>query len=884
MRPIRLEFQAFGPYKGKEVVDFEQLSSQGLFLICGETGSGKTMILDAITYALYGKSSGNLREKMDSLRCRQSEWGVDTYVKFEFETDHQIYCFERRLECKRKNLSEKQNAFVKNDKGVFEPLFENCRKDDMDKKAQELIGLDYNQFRQVIILPQGQFEKLLTANSDEKEKVLVSIFGVDKWQEIAGCFYARVENKRKELTRAKEKIDHKLEEEECSSVEEFAGQIRELEQELKQIKEQYETENQEEKLKELQKEKEVWQQFDELHKLEQKVKELEDRQEDISCREERLIAAKKADKLKPVIDRVLMAEQERKKRETELGRQQDALKAAELRENEAKKTWEELDKQKDEMEKQKTRVGIYKEKRSYYESLEELQANLKKAEKELKTAEKNQEKARLAEEREKEILGEVSKRYISLDKEHRELLERYLTNIAGSLAEKLEEGEPCPVCGSTVHPNPAQLERGDVSKEMVDQKKELADEVYLELQKQQQKLEEVAADVAEKQKEAGQKKSAAELAQKEVDIARRQLLEGINTSRELEEKIRDTAEKIENYEKALETAQMDWRGKTEKLASVRTALEQAGLELKNSETEHRRCGEELEKSLENSGFGDVASARDAMLSSQDLEHIQTEISDYKSDRKNYTNQCKEKKDELAHVREPDIESCNQQIQDITERKERYLQLCAGKEQELSRKKKKQKEIGKIAERIEAEWNQVESDSAFAKSLRGDTGIGLQRYVLGILFSSVIVAANKMLEKVHGGRYRLYRTDEKAQGSNKKGLELYVHDSFDLSGGEGRSVKTLSGGEKFLVSLALSIGLSTIAQHSGVRLEAMFIDEGFGSLDQNSIEDAMDVLLGIQRANGMVGIISHVQVLKDNIPAKLEIIKSREGSRIRHIVG
>lgn len=193
-------------------------------------------------------------------------------------------------------------------------------------------------------------------------------------------------------------------------------------------------------------------------------------------------------------------------------------------------------------------------------------------------------------------------------------------------------------------------------------------------------------------------------------------------------------------------------------------------------------------------------------------------------------------------------------------------------------------MNKLSEAYKASWTQAETDWALAKNLRGDTGIGLQRYVLGVMFSSVIAAANKMLEKVHGGRYRLFRSDEKGQGSNKKGLELKVFDSFSREGDEGRSVKTLSGGEKFLVSLALSIGMSTVAQKSGTHLDAMFVDEGFGSLDQNSIEDALEVLASIQKANAAVGIISHVQVLQDHIPTKLEIKKSRDGSKIVTNIG
>ena len=242
MRPISVEFQAFGPYREKEIVDFEELSSKGLFLICGETGSGKTMILDAITYALYGKSSGSQREDLQSARCKHSQWGIDTVVDFKFEVKGKIYRFERRLECKRSNLSLKMNAYVINDEGIFEPLFENCKDVDMRKKAQELIGLDYDKFRQVILLPQGQFEKLLTADSSEKEQVLVNIFGVDKWKRIAECLYARAEERRNALRKTKELLQNKLADEECNTVDEYVESIECMQKNLEELSESYELE------------------------------------------------------------------------------------------------------------------------------------------------------------------------------------------------------------------------------------------------------------------------------------------------------------------------------------------------------------------------------------------------------------------------------------------------------------------------------------------------------------------------------------------------------------------------------------------------------------------------------------------------------------------
>lgn len=283
-------------------------------------------------------------------------------------------------------------------------------------------------------------------------------------------------------------------------------------------------------------------------------------------------------------------------------------------------------------------------------------------------------------------------------------------------------------------------------------------------------------------------------------------------------------------------------------------------------------------------FVDLEHVQKSLLAPEKAGAMRESLANYQAQMRHVSSEITKAKAELEGKQEPDVMVCRAKLNEIVAAKEQYISEMTKQKLALSQKEEKYKKLKGMSAEYESSWSQVETDWALAKNLRGDTGIGLQRYVLGVMFSSVIAAANQMLEKVHGGRYRLFRSDEKSQGSNKKGLELKVFDSFSKEGDEGRSVKTLSGGEKFLVSLALSIGMSTIAQRSGTHLDAMFVDEGFGSLDQNSIEDALGVLASIQKANGTVGIISHVQVLQDNIPTKLEIKKTKQGSHIVMNVG
>ena len=185
-------------------------------------------------------------------------------------------------------------------------------------------------------------------------------------------------------------------------------------------------------------------------------------------------------------------------------------------------------------------------------------------------------------------------------------------------------------------------------------------------------------------------------------------------------------------------------------------------------------------------------------------------------------------------------------------------------------------LEKRSEKYAVARQKVDGDLEFANRLRGRSGVSLQRYVLGVMLTSVTAEANRLLSGVYGGRYRLYRTDEISGRSRKGGLELEVQDNHT---GQRRSVTTLSGGEKFLVALSLAIGLSTVVQTQGggIRLEAMFVDEGFGSLDREAVGDALEVLQGIRKGCGIVGIISHVEQLTEVIPTRLEITKGRNGS-------
>lgn len=792
MKPLYIEFQAFGPYPGYESVNFDELSQRGLFLICGETGSGKTMLLDAMTFALYGKSSTNVRDDFAALRCSRADFDTDTFVKFTFEASGVKYRFERYLERKRKNLSETFSLCAQDENGIWNPLFENPKKRDLDNKAVEIIGLDYEQFRQVIILPQGQFERLLISGSEEKEKILMNIFGEYKWERIATHLYEDAIARQNELKAKKNVISVRLNEDNCASCKELEELYSSVRDNLKNFDAEYKAKDCEKKI-----------------------------------RSYRNVAT--------YIANVEKCQKEYDVRKTALLRYEEAIDAKEELLKKAKEALKAHQDKKNEIEEKNKTIILYESKTDTYKTIDEVvkAVEAKKTAKEDAANKEESEKKKYAREAE-EIDGRRAE-YERLNAEHGQLLEAYLKSITGEIAKTLTEGKPCPVCGSTLHPNKAMVLEGSITNEEVKSKKAEAEESYDALQ----------------------------------TLAARHS----QTSARLEELKNATSTCIAKYEK--EAARLE-QLKDELIPDIKTLddLEGAILSGKDEIAAYDRCSRKLEDDVNDSKSGLVVAKADYANAKDELKKAGTKLSNAKLEAE--TEMKKAGYDFDASKLKECLELAENEV---TEYNSQRAVLVSN----IERIGKKLGEIKSLAKDLDANMQEADADVIFAKKLRGETGIGLQRYVLGIMFSSVIASANKMLEMVHSGRYRLFRSDDKIMGSNKRGLELKVYDKFS-DNNDGRFVNTLSGGEKFLVSLALSIGMSTVAQRGGMKIEALFIDEGFGSLDENSIDDAMNILAGIQKSNGMVGIISHVQILQDRIPSKLIVKKAEGRSTITATIG
>ncbi len=481
------------------------------------------------------------------------------------------------------------------------------------------------------------------------------------------------------------------------------------------------------------------------------------------------------------------------------------------------------------------------------------------------------------------MIVKLQNEYVKLQAEHEKLLNAYLAGITGELAGQLKKGEPCPVCGSTEHPHKAEIAENSVTKAKVDAKKEATEQKYRELQERIAEQEEAKKLVEEKHAAVEKANTEVTTLSERLASRKKNLVEGIATAKKLEEEIAMLQESVEKYEELKQDLLATEKSAKDAYLESKTKIGSAEKETEAAGKAHKEAVESLEKALKDNKFDSKDDAEKLMLDDEVMEDLSSKIATYDAGVKTAEENLKSIMAELKDKKEPDEEKCQEILENVRDAQGEYREKKGELSKEIEKLDNKVKILKKEGEGIEEKIREAEEDFAFAKKLRGDSGTGLQRYVLGIMFSSVVTAANKMLEMVHGGRYRLYRSDEKAQGTNKRGLELKVFDRNSVEH-DGRFVSTLSGGEKFLASLALSLGMSTVAQKSGIKIEALFIDEGFGSLDDESIGDAMSVLNSIQESNGLVGIISHVQILQDQIPSKLRVEEDKTGSHIVQTVG
>ena len=888
MKPITLEFVCFGPYMERQFVNFEDLERDGLFLICGETGAGKTTILDAMCMALYGRASGGARGELPDMRCKLADKDDVTRVEFVFDNGGRRYKFLRVL----RRVKTRNQEEVKYDEeqqcmellgGEWKPLLANAKKTAVNEMAEQIIGLTYDQFRQVIILPQGQFERLLTSKSDEKEEILTKLFHAERWERAVQWIYDQVSAQDDELKRKLDGIKQELHKygDDCDSLDGLRQKKTDAEAELKELQKQAQTAAKtvetlgERKTQALLDDKA----FKDLDMAEGTLDNLQKQVPSVVEEEKLLGMADEAEKLRPVHEAYVQAKTALQTVRTAAVSAGKKLEDAAAQADTAQKAREAHEAGREGYDESKSRLVLLENARKPYATLAEKRRQRDKA----KALHQEKVGAKDKAERAFEKADRAWQQALEQQKTARDAYQRaqatYLRGIGGILAQKLVQGEPCPVCGSREHPAPAAVQEGHITDSELDalaKAESQANEVEVNARKARGEAEQAKNLAAKALTEAFSELSAANAA---CESAEAGMLEGIGTSEELERAIQATGAAIQKFERE-ETST------AAALQAAQTAVEVAKAEAGRLQEELEKAQKEAEaqtaawqEALEASPLEDEAQFMASRMEPEERQQRQQACADFRGQLKAALESVEEKRAAVEGKAKPILEAVKAALEEAEKVAQNSQKEATIAGENLKRMGETLDDLTDRKEAHDKKRVDVDRNMEFAKRLRGSAGVSLQRYVLGVRFAAVTAEANRLLETIYGGRYRLYRTDEASGRTHKKGLELEV---YDTTQGQRRSVNTLSGGEKFLVALSLAIGLSSVVRSGGggVHMEAMFVDEGFGSLDNSAVDDAVSILQGIRQQSGaVVGVISHVSRLEETIPTKLEVKKERKGSRI-----
>ncbi|MDE7223012.1 MAG: SMC family ATPase [Acetatifactor sp.] len=891
MKPIRLEICGWGPYRDVETVEFSRLGGQGLFLITGATGAGKTTLFDAITYALYGALSGEVRDReRNSVRSDFAAQDTPTYVELEMEHRGKKYRIHRNPEYLRPRKKgggaaltrEKENAILHLPDGqILEGVKE------VNARLQELLALDYGQFKQISMIAQGEFARLLTAPPRDKTRIFRQIFDTGIYERFTAQLGTRTRACLQQVTQQRQTLDEQLrglcpvleqiaqtegkaqqqdiDGEKISRLQErlsaeylqyetigteLAGLQRQVEKHTKQLRSAYD-----------QQDEELSRRQGELQRREEENRQILSYQN--TCDEGRQLAEQKAD--------YQNKESRLQKALAAMGAETAAMAMEHARER-CGRLWREEEGLRQEIQEkqrqQETLLPLWK--------LQEDGAELVEAMKqyELTAAQDiQQEKALQALEKQLEQGREA---YLEMEAANRQAQEAYEEALRaqrhaaiGLAARDLQPGVPCPVCGSLEHPAPAQIEGEILSGEELEEleqswklKQQELEQYHEQLVALQTRREDAHTELSElrEQKQALERRMAAE---------EREPLQFLKTltSQEARQQLQGCIEQMTTLKAQLAEKQDRWEsvcaerrqadGEQEQAASAfQEQLVRAGLSSKE-EFEESRMDEagrkELQKQLQT--YQEQVAANLRLQ-----EHLRTAIS----------------REELW-----DNELLRRQLEEQRQLREETLQEIGTWESRMG-------EIRRVLETLRDKQEQIETASreyGVMKELENIASgnnsrkLVFEQYVLAGYFEEILEAANIRFGRMTGGRYEMHRTQEVGDGRIKDNLEVEVLDFYT---GKIRSVRTLSGGETFKASLALALGLSDVIQAAsgGVRVDTLFIDEGFGALDSESLDQACETLMSLVETDRLIGIISHVPELKERISRQIVVDKSGSGSRIR----
>lgn len=880
MRPERLRISAFGPYAGEEDMDFSVLENHTLFLICGPTGAGKSTILDAMCYALYGKTSGAVRSGED-LRSNYVGYDRKTYVEFDFaigDRHYRIYrsptqLLERQKGDRSKPVEHKGKAdFYEIDEEGKEKAHITSK--GVDSAVEKLLGVGLEQFRQIILLPQGDFRKLLLADSSDRQKIMEQLFQTGIYLAFEKRLQEETQKLKTEYSRGELQRTTLLETCRSESEEELEKQAEINEKVLKEKETEFMQADKEQQvfLRAYDEANVLHGAFLRLETAEMALKRMEEKRKEKEELRGHIKMIRAAQSVTKEWSEAVNAKKQQRTAVETLEKAAADLPVKEKAKAEAKQALALFEKEKP---KQKERIEM-KGKLEQYRNPSRSYGTAKREAERLAGiyAVKQKEAERLR----KQVSAAEKK--AAEDKKNWLCRNRiFMEGQAFVLAEKLTDGQPCPVCGSLSHPAPAVAGEDRITEKDV---KDAERQMHLSEDAEKKIRHEAEAYQA---KELAAAKESADKAMTVLSELEKNLPAAYRDSLALEKEIKDLETRISSFEKSLEQAEE----KQKNAETIYQALKEQKELLEKQAGEFLKVSEEknciLKIKVAEAGFTDWFECSRYMKEVPRLEAYENDLKIYDQSVHAEEEKIKGEKEKTAGKTKPDMNDWNEKRMKLLESMKRFAAEKAEKETELKKQKETLKKLYQLKETQKEIGEKYSLVAHLWEIAQGkETGINLERFVLGALLDAVTEKANLRLMEMSGNRYELLRKrGERSDGRKKAGLDLEV---FDGNTGRARPAATLSGGETFLASLSLALGLADVVQEyaGGVHLDAMFIDEGFGSLDSESLDLAMKTLQELKGQNRLIGLISHVGGLEERIPAKLRVTKTQTGSTAAFEVG
>ena len=921
MRPLKLKISAFGPYAGFTELDLEKLGTNGIYLITGDTGAGKTTIFDAITYALYGEPSGDNREA-SMLRSKYANEDTPTEVELVFSNNGKEYTVKRNPEYERPAKKGDGMTTQKADACLTYPDGRVVTKPkDVTAAIREIIGIDRNQFSQIAMIAQGDFRKLLLAETKDRQKIFREIFKTgyyqilqDKLKNESGTLSRKYEEAKLSVQQyingilCDEDDVISLEVEKAKSGNMMTADVIELIENL--IKN--DTVLSEKIQKDITNiEKNIEKANTSLSKAEEYSKAEKDLIDAKNQQTERTPDFKNLSNMVKKLESQNSVVDEKQKKATEIEAQYDDYDALLQKQATVLDLEKSIEKATELCECNKENVSnLADEIKSLKKELASISNVGEEKERLLRNKEQVEDKKQKSEslknrlndfEKLEKDLEKAQADYISATENAKKEAEKYnllnkafLDAQAGILAENLNDGEACPVCGSLTHPKKAEKPVEVPTEAELKLAKKISDDAANKASDESRNAGEISGKVSN-EKESIMESLSELLGNIAFDSASDKLSELLLTLDEelnnIKSKIALTENKIqrkEALEKTIPEKEETFEETKEVIAETEKKISVNQATVKETEKQIKEISEKLKFKSKQEAEDTAKQLKDEIqLHKNTLEKAKTDYANLEKELVELKGKINQLEKQLESKEDIDTEKLSEEKSTLIAKKTELNKKSEIISTRIFTNQRAKENISKKSEdltEIEEKWTWVKALSNTANgNISGKEKIMLETYIQATFFDRIINKANTRLMVMSGGQYELMRREEASNNRSQSGLELDVKDHYN---GSVRNVKTLSGGESFKASLSLALGLSDEIQSNagGIQLDTMFVDEGFGSLDEESLQQAMKALSSLSEGNRLVGIISHVAELKERIDKQIIVTKEKTGgSKITIVV-